>query len=77
MTARVRVTAIPLAVAAVLRFATVAAATGLDRTSECFTHTYPLAPDGRVSLAKVGGNIRITGWDHNEVQLETVKYDLR
>ncbi|HXJ92425.1 MAG TPA: DUF4097 family beta strand repeat-containing protein [Terriglobia bacterium] len=45
-----------------------------DRASESFNHTYALTADGRVSLSNVSGNIRITGWDRNEVQLEAVKH---
>jgi Putative adhesin len=74
MIGRIRVIPVLFAAAAVLGLATVAAAAGLDRTSESFSHTYPLAADGRLSLANVSGNIRITGWDRNEVQLEAVKY---
>jgi DUF4097 and DUF4098 domain-containing protein YvlB len=54
--------------------ATVAAAARSDRASESFSRTYPLAADGRVSLSNVSGNIRIVGWDRNEVQLEAVKH---
>ena len=74
MTGRMKLAAIMLAVVAVLELATVAAARGFDRASESFSHTYPLAADGRVSVANVSGNIRITGWDRKEVQLEAVKY---
>jgi hypothetical protein len=73
MTGRMRFAAIMLAVASLMGLVTIAAAGRLDRTSESFSHTYPLAADGRVSLANVSGNIRITGWDRNEVQLEAVK----
>jgi DUF4097 and DUF4098 domain-containing protein YvlB len=52
----------------------VTTAAGFDRASESFSHTYPLAADGRVSLSNVSGNIRITGWDRNEVQLEAAKH---
>ena len=58
----------------VLGLATFAAAAKSDRTTESFSHTYPLAADGRVSLSNVSGKIRITGWERNEVQLEAVKY---
>jgi Putative adhesin len=74
MTERMRVNALVLTLGAILGLATVAAPAGLDRTSERFSHTYPLAADGRLSLADVSGNIRITGWDRNEVQLDAVKY---
>jgi DUF4097 and DUF4098 domain-containing protein YvlB len=74
MTEKTRVAATGLAVAAVLVLTSAAAAAAFDRASESFSHTYSLAPDGRVNLANVSGNIRITGWDRNEVQLEAVKY---
>ncbi len=74
MTGKMRLAAIMLAIASATGLATIAAARGFDRASESFSHSYPLAADGRVSLSNVSGNIRITGWDRNEVQLEAVKY---
>jgi hypothetical protein len=78
MTKRMRLTAVVLALTAVGGLATItavgASAAGFDRASDSFSHTYPLAADGRLSLANVSGNIHITGWDRNEVQLEAVKY---
>jgi len=73
MTGRMRLAAIMLAIASVMGLAAVAATRGVDRASESFRHTYPLTADGRVSLSNVSGNIRITGWDRNEVQLEAVE----
>ncbi len=63
-----------LTVASVLGLVAITAAAGFDRASESFSHTYALTPGGRVSLSNVSGNIRITGWDRNEVQLEAVKH---
>jgi Putative adhesin len=78
MTQKMRLTPVVLALTAIGGLATIAAvgagAAGFDRASESFSHTYPLAADGRVSLANVSGNIRITGWDRNEVRLEAVKH---
>jgi DUF4097 and DUF4098 domain-containing protein YvlB len=69
-----KVGAIMLAVASVLGLTAVVAPAGFDRASESFSHTYPLAADGRVSLSNVSGNIRLTGWNRDEVQLEAVKH---
>lgn len=44
----------------------------LDET-ERFEQTYPLNPNGRVSVSNVNGSITITTWDRNEVKLEAVK----
>src|SRR5437588_8740570 len=35
--------------------------------------TYPLDADGRVSLKNVNGDVHITAWDRNEVQVDAVK----
>lgn len=44
----------------------------LDET-ERFEQTYPLNPNGRVSVSNVNGSITITTWDRSEVKLEAVK----
>jgi hypothetical protein len=74
MRGTMRIPGTALAVASVLGLAAVTATAGFDRASESFSYTYPLAADGHVSLSNVSGNIRITGWDRNEVQLEAVKH---
>lgn len=35
--------------------------------------TYPLAPDGRITLSNINGAVRITGWDRPEVKLDAIK----
>ncbi|CAN5451830.1 hypothetical protein BH18ACI2_BH18ACI2_24790 [soil metagenome] len=40
---------------------------------EEFHQTYPLAPDGRITLSNINGAVRITGWDRPEVKLDAVK----
>jgi Toastrack DUF4097 len=41
--------------------------------TEDFHQTVPLNATGRVSLENVNGNVEITGWDRNEVQIDAVK----
>lgn len=48
------------------------AANGNNVTEE-FHKTVPLNATGRVSLENVNGNVEITGWDKNEVQIDAVK----
>jgi hypothetical protein len=38
-----------------------------------FHKTVPLAADGRVSLSNINGDVEITGWNQNEVQIDAVK----
>lgn len=38
-----------------------------------FHRTVPLNPDGRVSLNNINGDVEITGWNRNEVQIDAVK----
>ena len=38
-----------------------------------FHRTVPLAANGRVSLDSINGDVEITGWDRNEVQIDAVK----
>ena len=38
-----------------------------------FHRTVPLSPDGRVSLSNINGDVEITGWNRNEVQIDAVK----
>ena len=35
--------------------------------------TYPIDPDGRVSLKNVNGAVNISGWDRSEVQVDAIK----
>lgn len=41
--------------------------------SEKFEKTYPLNPNGRVSVSNVNGSIVVEAWDRNEVKLEYTK----
>lgn len=41
--------------------------------TERFDKTYPLNPNGRVSVSNVNGSIVIEAWDRNEVKVEAVK----
>lgn len=41
--------------------------------TERIDKTFPLNPNGRVSVSNVNGSITVEGWDRNEVKLEAVK----
>ncbi len=41
--------------------------------TEEFHKTVPITADGRVSLENINGNVTITGWDRNEVQIDATK----
>lgn len=41
--------------------------------TEDFHRAVPLSATGRVSLQNVNGNVTISGWDRNEVQIDAVK----
>ena len=43
------------------------------QVSQEFHRTVSLPSNGRVSLDNVNGNVEITGWDRNEVQIDAVK----
>ena len=45
-----------------------------DRVQEEFHQTYPLAPNGRLSLENINGSVRINAWDRNEVRVDAVKW---
>src|SRR6516225_510446 len=49
------------------------AASASDMVTEEFHRTVPLPSNGRVSLGNVNGNVTITGWERNEVQIDAVK----
>jgi DUF4097 and DUF4098 domain-containing protein YvlB len=42
--------------------------------TEEFHQSYPLAPDGRVDLDNINGDVHISVWDQNEVKVDAVKY---
>lgn len=41
--------------------------------SQEFHRTVALSPNGRISLDNMNGNVEVTGWDRNEVQIDAVK----
>ena len=41
--------------------------------TERIEKTFPLNPDGRVSVSNVNGSITVNAWDRNEVQLVAIK----
>jgi DUF4097 and DUF4098 domain-containing protein YvlB len=43
------------------------------QVTQDFHRTVTLSANGRVSLDNVNGNVEITGWDRNEVQIDAVK----
>ncbi len=48
------------------------AVNGANVTEE-FHKTVPLSATGQVSLENINGNVEITGWNRNEVQIDAVK----
>jgi len=44
-----------------------------DELTEEFHQTYPLTAAGRVSIANINGDVRISAWDRNEVKVDAVK----
>lgn len=44
-----------------------------DELIEEFHQTYPLSANGRVSIANINGDVRISAWDRNEVKVDAVK----
>jgi hypothetical protein len=61
-----------LAVGAWLAAASVMPACAGDLEEE-FHHTYALAADGRVSLENINGDVHVTTWSRNEVQVDAIK----
>ena len=49
------------------------AASASAQVTEEFHRAAPLSANGRVSLDNVNGNVTITGWERNEVQIDAVK----
>lgn len=43
------------------------------QVTEVFHRTVPLSTSGSVSLENINGNVTITGWERNEVQIDAVK----
>ncbi len=52
-----------------------AAASGdpMQELREEFHQTYPLSPNGRISLENLNGNVRIAAWERNDVQVDAIK----
>jgi hypothetical protein len=48
-------------------------AAGYAEVTQEFHRTIPISSTGRISLDNVNGNVEITGWDRNEVQIDAVK----
>ena len=49
------------------------AAPAYAQVTQDFHRTVPLTANGRVSLENINGDVEITGWDRNEVQIDAVK----
>jgi DUF4097 and DUF4098 domain-containing protein YvlB len=49
------------------------AASAHAQVTQDFHRAVPLSANGRVSLDNINGNVEITGWDRNEVQIDAVK----
>ncbi|MBA3850321.1 MAG: hypothetical protein C0502_10070 [Opitutus sp.] len=63
----------PLRFLSVLAASLALAATAAAKSAEKFEQTYPLNPDGAISLSNVNGNVQIEAWDRNEVSLYAEK----
>jgi DUF4097 and DUF4098 domain-containing protein YvlB len=59
---------------AILMAAQAVAVMAQDRVQEEFHQSYQLSPQGRVQLENINGNVRVTGWDRNEVKVDAVKW---
>ncbi len=53
--------------------ATAFAMTASAQVTEEFHRTVPLSANGRIALDNINGNVTITGWERNEVQIDAVK----
>ena len=47
--------------------------TALAEVTQEFHKTVPLPANGRVSLSNINGDVEITGWSRNEVQIDALK----
>ena len=50
-----------------------ASLTSTAQVTEEFHRTVPLSSNGRISLENINGNVTVTGWERNEVQIDAVK----
>jgi hypothetical protein len=62
-----------LTVAFASLLAVLIAAPAYAEVTQEFHRTVPLSADGRVSVSNVNGDVEITGWSKNEVQIDAVK----
>ena len=53
--------------------AMVLAAAAHAEVTQDFHRTVPLPANGRITLSNINGNVEITGWERNEVQIDAVK----
>src|SRR5450755_102109 len=53
--------------------AAVFAVSAAAQVTQDFHRTVPLSSTGRVSLENINGNVTVTGWERNEVQIDAVK----
>jgi DUF4097 and DUF4098 domain-containing protein YvlB len=61
------------AMMATAALALLSALPGLAEVTQEFHKTVPLSANGRVSLSNINGDVEITGWSRNEVQIDAVK----
>jgi len=45
-----------------------------DELREEFHQTYPLSPNGRVSIENLNGSVRISVWDRSDIQVDAIKH---
>ncbi len=43
------------------------------QVTQDFHRTVPLSSNGRITLENINGNVTVTGWERNEVQIDAVK----
>ena len=63
----------PAAIAFAALLAVLAAAPAYAEVTQEFHRTVPLSADGRVSVSNINGDVEITGWSKNDVQIDAVK----
>jgi DUF4097 and DUF4098 domain-containing protein YvlB len=63
----------PTGIAAAVALALLLAIPAFAEVTQEFHKTVPLNADGRVSLSNINGDVEVTGWNKNEVQIDAVK----
>jgi len=63
----------PLVTFALATLALLIALPATASVTQEFHRTVPLSADGRVSLSNINGDVEITGWSRNEVQIDAIK----